>query len=73
MMKNPELEQAGQLQALREFAHSLGVPAEAAAAAYDRELRALRVTARVERFVSIIAQKRARNAIRHGAGPARRS
>jgi hypothetical protein len=67
-----EVEYAGQLQALRDFAHSLGVPVETAAATYDREVRALRSGAKVDRFVGVIAQKRAKDAIRHVASIERR-
>jgi hypothetical protein len=72
MQKSQEMERAGQLQALYEFAQSLGVPVEAANATYDRELNALRNGAKVERFVSVIAHKRAKDAIRHVASAERR-
>jgi hypothetical protein len=62
-----EVERAGALQALHDFAHSLGVPVEAANATYDRELNALRNGAKVDRFVGVIAHKRAKDALRHVA------
>jgi hypothetical protein len=73
MQNSQEMEHAGQLQALRDFAHSLGVPVETAAATYDRELHALRSGAKVDRFVGVIAQKRAKDAIRHVASAGRRA
>jgi hypothetical protein len=73
MLNSKEMERAGQLQALCDFAHSLGVPAEAATETFDRELRALRTGAKVDRFVAVIAHKRARDAIRHVAGTVHRS
>jgi hypothetical protein len=72
MQNSQEMERAGQLQALRDFAHNLGVPGETAAATFERELLALRSGAKVERFVSVIAQKRARDAIRVVAAIGRR-
>jgi hypothetical protein len=66
------MERAGHMKALLDFAQSLGVPVETAAATYDREERALRSGAKVDRFVSLIAQKRARDAIRHVASGGRR-
>jgi hypothetical protein len=71
MEKNQEVERAGALQALRDYAHSLGVPVEAANATYDRELQALRNGAKVDRYVGVIAQKRARDALRDVAGALR--
>jgi hypothetical protein len=72
MQRNQEMERAGQMQALREFAHSLGVPGDAASATFDRELLALRSGAKVDRFVTVIAQKRAKEAIRLVAANGRR-
>jgi hypothetical protein len=72
MQNSQEMERAGQLQALCDFAHSLGVPVETAAATYDREMRVLRNGAKVDRFVGVIAQKRAKDAIRHVASHERR-
>lgn len=60
------------MQALCEFAHSLGVPVETVAATYDREMRVLRNGAKVDRFVGVIAHKRAKDAIRHVASRERR-
>ncbi len=72
MQNSQEVERTGQLQALCDFAHSLGVPAETAAATYDREMRILRNGAKVDRFVGVIAHKRAKDAIRHVASTERR-
>jgi hypothetical protein len=71
MVNSKEVERAGALQALRDFAQSLGVPVEAANATYDRELQALRNGAKVDRFVVVIAQKRTRDALRDVAGALR--
>ena len=68
MANSQEVERAGALQALLDFAHSLGLPVEAAATTYDRELHALRNGAKVDRFVSVIAHKRTKDALRHAAG-----
>jgi len=73
MLNSKEVERAGQLQALCDFAQSLGVPVEAATETFDRELLALRSGAKVDRFVAVIAHKRARDAIRHVARGVRRS
>ena len=72
MQNSQEMERTGQLQALCDFAHSLGVPVETAAATYDREMRMLRNGAKVDRFVGVIAHKRAKDAIRNVASTERR-
>jgi hypothetical protein len=62
------LEEAAQLIGLREFARALAVPEELAIAVYERELLRLREGARVERFVGILAEKRAKDALRTRGG-----
>lgn len=60
-------EQAAHLHSLRGFARQIGVPEDAAAAAYIHELTILGADATIKRYVGLIAEKRARDALRRGA------
>jgi hypothetical protein len=73
MLDQRKLEETAHLQLLRGLARNLGIPEDAADATYVREVTTLRASASVQRYVSLIAEKRAKNALRKEAGrrPAR--
>ena len=64
MLDQHRMEQLAQLNGLRKFARDHAVSEDVAIAVYERELSRLREGARVERFVGICAEKRAKDAIR---------
>jgi len=60
-----ERERTSQLHSLRKFARDRAVPEEFAIAVYEREWQHLHEHARVHRYVGVLAEKRARNAVRN--------
>lgn len=64
MFKPVHLDPAGRLNGLRKFARDRAVPEELAIAVYEREVLRLREGARVEQFVCVIAEKRAKGALK---------
>lgn len=60
--------EAPQLLALRSVARELQVSEEYAIGVYERELRGLRREARFDRFVAVLAEKRAKHALRSMKG-----
>jgi hypothetical protein len=64
MLEREQLEQTAHLSALRNFARSIALPESLAITLYQQELRDLRDKARVDRFVSVLAEKRAKDALR---------
>ena len=69
MSDQNKLEEAAHLLALRAFAQGLGIGEEVAAQAYRAEVHQLGASARIERFVGILAEKRAKDKLRRDAGP----
>jgi hypothetical protein len=66
MLEDKKREEAAHVLALRRFARGLGVPEDAAMETYQRELDRLCAGAKVTRFVGIIAEKRAKDALLSG-------
>jgi hypothetical protein len=64
MLDHSRLQNASHLSALRTLARSMAVSETVAVDLYERELHHLRDGARVDRFVSILAEKRAKDALR---------
>jgi hypothetical protein len=58
------LEQAAHLDALRKFARGQKISEDVAVAVYEGERRQLTEGAKVERYVDILAEKRAKRALR---------
>jgi hypothetical protein len=50
---------------VRKFARDRAVPEDFAIAVYEREWRRLHENARVHRFVGVLAEKRAKDAVRN--------
>lgn len=57
------------LNALRNFARVNGIAEDIAVETYERELQQVGAGARIERFVAIIAEKHAKDALRSRARP----
>jgi hypothetical protein len=72
MLDQNRLEEAAHLLALRTFAQGLGIGEEVAAKAYRAEVHLLGASARIERFVGILAEKRVKDKLRRDARPAPR-
>jgi Protein of unknown function (DUF3562) len=60
-----ERERTSQVNSVRKFARDRAVPEEFAIAVYEWEWQRLYETARVRRFVGILAEKRAKDAVRN--------
>jgi hypothetical protein len=60
-----ERERASQVNSVRKFARDRAVPEDFAIAVYEREWRRLNEHARVRRFVGVLAEKRAKDAVRN--------
>ena len=60
-----ERERTSQVHSVRKFARDRAVPEDFAIAVYEREWRRLHENARVHRFVGVLAEKRAKDAIRN--------
>lgn len=72
MLDQNKLEEAAHLLALRTFAQGLGIGEEVAAQAYRAELYQLGASARIQRFVGVLAEKRVKDKLRRDARPAPR-
>ncbi|MBI3044527.1 MAG: DUF3562 domain-containing protein [Betaproteobacteria bacterium] len=64
MLDQNRQEQAAQLNSLRKFARDLAVSEELVIEVYERELLRLREGARVQRFVCVLAEKRAKHVLK---------
>ncbi len=64
MQAEPEFLRSAQIVALRRFARSVGVYEEFAVAIFEEQVRSLEVQARVTRFIGVLAERRAKDAIR---------
>jgi Protein of unknown function (DUF3562) len=60
-----ERERASQVKSVRKFARDRKVPEDFAVAVYEREWRQLHDAARVHRFVGVLAEKHAKEAVRN--------
>jgi hypothetical protein len=60
-----ERERTSQVHSVRKFARDRAVPEEFAVEAYEREWHRLHEHARVHKFVGVLAEKRAKDAIRN--------
>jgi hypothetical protein len=60
-----ERERASQVNSVRKFARDRAVPEEFAIAIYEWEWQRLYEAARVRKFVGILAEKRAKDAVRN--------
>jgi hypothetical protein len=61
-----ERERVSQLNSVRRFARDCAVPEEFAVAVYEREWQRLHESARVRRFVGVLAEKHTKDAMRGG-------
>lgn len=61
-----ERERTSQVNSVRKFARDRAVSEEFAVAVYEREWQRLREHARVHRYVGILAEKRAKEAVMRG-------
>jgi hypothetical protein len=64
-----QTEVAASLNALRGFARVCGIAEGTAVEVYERELRQLGSGAVIDRFVAVIAEKHAKDALRARVGP----
>ena len=60
-----EREQVSQVNSVRKFARDRAVPEEFAVEVYEREWHRLHEHARVHRFVGVLAEKHAKDAVRN--------
>jgi hypothetical protein len=60
-----ERERASQVHSVRKFARDRSVPEDFAIAVYEREWQRLNERARVRRYVGVLAEKRAKDAVRN--------
>jgi hypothetical protein len=70
VVSSEHVAQSRQLQRLREFARSVGVSEETAISIYEGQLVRLRQDAHLERYISVRAEKHARDALRKMKPPA---
>jgi hypothetical protein len=67
MAEHPVGDQAP-LHSLRAYARGKGIPEDVAVKVYEEEVQRLSKTARVKRFLSVLAEKHAKDVLREGAG-----
>jgi hypothetical protein len=67
MQFEPSLKAGAQIVAVRRFARDLGVHEESAVAVFEAQVRSLQSQARVTRYIAVLAEKRAKDALRHAA------